>query len=569
MQQRNGEMPLRGIHINISSDPFQHRIPPYLQRAWQGSRISHLETWIRKRYQRATPLELLMGTIVIFMGGIYLLVHVGFFSGRKYQDWRHDHDGRWLENIEFLDMLYPDDGLGLTTAVLVFDPTDPWVAGEESKKQLAPIIQDLCSNQMFKTILVWNNNPMANMTHEELFLDKCAPQKVVIHNSHSHMGQAARYLGCSLASTPYCYFQDHHGPRHWRSLYANFLKYPHLIHTETRDVAAYAQSRWGWCFFNDEIHMHTCHTHPSYGMFVSKENVDRFIQLLELDPIDITQSDMYFFTFMNQVPYQLEGTAGNVFPPFNDEEDRVGDLVENPNNPNLTAAGRDHVHRSVVTLYQHMSRRTGVFPTEEVFPGFHEQVARSPCHSDRCLFLTNVAMFPDPKLFKYEPSVTLLDSERMHNEYYDANSHYYAYPYGYAVDGNDITSWRSQTPIKAGDFIGLDLLMPMRIPLKFRILAGHPDEYREKMIIQISFDGQHWTKIQPRSEVDCSSVVADTMFECRFTIAETGYRFVRLQSPEDFDFPFDIYDFSFSVRVYRGDNGQLLVDEEGMIDGKI
>ena len=65
------------------------------------------------------------------------------------------------------------------------------------------------------------------------------------------MHAAGRYLGCSLAKTPYCYFQDHPGPRHWRSLYANFLRFPNLIHTESRDVEAYARAKWRWCFFND------------------------------------------------------------------------------------------------------------------------------------------------------------------------------------------------------------------------------------------------------------------------------------------------------------------------------
>lgn len=91
-----------------------------------------------------------------------------------------------------------------------------------------------------------------------------------------------------------------------------------------------------------DVHMHTCHQHQGYGTFVSRDNVLRFIELMELDPIDIMQSDMYFTTFMNQVPYQLEGTAA-VFPAYIDEEDREGRLIENKNNPNLTAAGRSHV----------------------------------------------------------------------------------------------------------------------------------------------------------------------------------------------------------------------------------
>lgn len=250
--QRPGDIPLRGIHINISSDPFQHRIPPYLQRAWQESRLSHLQARLVKRYKRATPIELFALSVTIFLGGMYLLVHVGFFSGRKFQDWRYDHTsgslgGPWQQDVQLLDRLYPDDGLGLTTAVLLFEPQDEWSVKEDAEKQLAPLLKDLCDHPIMHRILIWNNNPIVNLTHDHL--SSC--NKVDIHNSYSNMHQAARYLGCSIVTTPYCYFQDHPGSRHLRSLYANFLRHPHLIHSESHDVDAYAQARWRWCFFND------------------------------------------------------------------------------------------------------------------------------------------------------------------------------------------------------------------------------------------------------------------------------------------------------------------------------
>lgn len=65
------------------------------------------------------------------------------------------------------------------------------------------------------------------------------------------MYTVGRYFGCLLTETPYCYFQDQAGQRHLRSLYANFLRHPHLIHGESRDTIAHAQARWRWCFFND------------------------------------------------------------------------------------------------------------------------------------------------------------------------------------------------------------------------------------------------------------------------------------------------------------------------------
>ena len=161
------DLPLRGIHINISSDPFQHRIPPYVQRAWQESRIQEYvtewQTRLKRRYQKASPLELLVLSLIIFASGILLLVHVGFFSGKKYQDWHYDHYG-WLDEVDLLDMLYPDEGRGLTTAVLLFDPEDQWKVAEEAKVTLTPLLDELCGYEMFGSIMIWNNNPLVNMT---------------------------------------------------------------------------------------------------------------------------------------------------------------------------------------------------------------------------------------------------------------------------------------------------------------------------------------------------------------------------------------------------------------------
>ncbi|CAO3615817.1 unnamed protein product [Mucor hiemalis] len=97
--------PLRGIHINISSDPFQHRIPPYIQRLWQESNLRrHLSIWRRrlvKRYQHSGWLEIVVLSVCIFSSCILLLVHVGFFSGKKYQDWQNDHYNKALDEVNY------------------------------------------------------------------------------------------------------------------------------------------------------------------------------------------------------------------------------------------------------------------------------------------------------------------------------------------------------------------------------------------------------------------------------------------------------------------------------------
>lgn len=194
-----------------------------------------------------------------------------------------------------------------------------------------------------------------------IYAPGCAANKVQVYNSPSHMHNAGRYLACSLATTHYCYFQDVAGSRHLRSLYANFLRSPHLLHVESRDPFALSQTRWKWCFFNDgmvsgtlrscvfillssvDVDMHTCHAQIEYGAFVSKENANKFIQLMELDPIDVTYSDAYFALFMNQVPYQLEGYPDSFKEADEKEVAFQLDPFRDQRNPNMSVLERQHL----------------------------------------------------------------------------------------------------------------------------------------------------------------------------------------------------------------------------------
>lgn len=147
-----------------------------------------------------------------------------------------------------------------------------------------------------------------------------------------------------------------------------------------------------------DIHMHTCHSTVGYGTFVSKETVSNFVNMVELDPIDIQYSDQYFVVYTNQVPYMIEGAQGS-FPDEPDLYDREGALMEKKFYPNLTDLERFHVvrkttlphifllflqnpdvslqkHQALVSLYNHLDHRTNVFPDQEEIPSMVEQYAK-------------------------------------------------------------------------------------------------------------------------------------------------------------------------------------------------
>lgn len=149
-----------------------------------------------------------------------------------------------------------------------------------------------------------------------------------------------------------------------------------------------------------------------------------------MDPTEFAFGDMYFSTFMNQVPYQLEN-----------------ELQELPQENAFSAGeGRTrnkiYMHKALVHLYDHLSNGTGEFETEEIYPNMYQRDVRSPCENDRCLFLTNKHSFPDVRTFRYDPTVDITESERIHESYYDTQ-HFIDHPYSHAVDGKGWTAWKS------------------------------------------------------------------------------------------------------------------------------
>ncbi|CEP14417.1 hypothetical protein [Parasitella parasitica] len=558
-QQQTGNNNLRGIHINISSDPFQHRIPPYIQRIWQESRMrKHLSVWRRrlaKRYQQAGLIELVFISICLFAGCIVLLVHVGFFSGKKYQDWQQEHYSDPLDEVDLLDKVYPDEGRSQTTAVVLVKDQ------RQIESTARPILQQLCQYDMFSKLIVWNDDPNTNITIDKIQAHGCTTSRFQIINSPVQMGSSARYHACRLSKTPYCYFQDI--PRkslQLRSTYANFLRSPSLIHGQSVDYTAFVNSQWRYCFSNTGLQLHTCFIDIKAGTFIAKAMVSKFLKNYETTSVVDEFADMYFTMYINQIPYQLEGSNDELLATTAKE---------------LTAKETEHMDLGLAMLYTDLEEGEGIVLLKPYLETTFERNARASCKDDRCLFLTNKQHFPSIELFSYNPAIYVDVLKQMHDDYMPKN--YNNSRYSNAVDMQQETSWKSTQNIRAGDYIGLDMLMPMRTSLMYRFLVNHPYSYRSSLDIQISYDGLLWIKLHPSPSISCQTITDDVepsdnnggeLLECKFIVTDTGYRYIRLKSQKDLDFAFDVYDLSFSAKVKKDANGQLLdiaLNDDGIV----
>ncbi|CAO3653156.1 unnamed protein product [Cunninghamella blakesleeana] len=432
---------------------------------------------------------------------------------------------------------------------------------------IVDILSSLCDYDIFKHIMIWDDDDQdlknqINLSLEDLEISSgCSAEKMSLHKIKSDKKGIARYTACSMANTPYCYFQDiPHQNRHLRSLYSNFLQSSYLIHSESVDGLNYFNSQWSWCLWNEDHQIHTCHNTVGSGTFLTKELSSAFINLMELNLLDPIYADMYFSIWQNQPTYLLQGSSPSspLLLPSNKKSTNTAP-IQYRYSIELTNDEISHIQKAAVILYNNLHSQNGMFTETEDSPKIYtERNAKSPCYNDRCIFLTNIDSLPNMNLFDYHPEYDLHHFIRLHTDYNNGAS-FQQYAYSNAVDDQDSSCWLSNQNIQQGDYIGLDLLMPMPIILKYRILVDHPYSYTRAIQLQISYDGSAWIDLPLKMK--CVPVIGSKkkrLLGCQFIISVTGYRFLRLNTLHDLDYKFAVYDFSVDARVRKGLNGQPL-----------
>ncbi|KAG0242789.1 hypothetical protein BGW41_003465 [Actinomortierella wolfii] len=378
-------------------------------------------------------------------------------------------------NLTNVDMR-PTEGAGMMTAILL-----NW----SRLQNLKEIVDNLCPYEMFKEIMIWNNKVDIHL-EEKIF--NCP--KVRVYNSPDNMFFVARYMACAMASSPYCYFQDDDWQiYHLRAMYANFLRFPQFVHTDTNSDV-WALTNWHWCFYEDEVNMHACFSWLGTGAMTTRENVVKFLKqasVTNMDSLEFAYGDMYYSTFLNQVPYQLENY-----------------LYEMPQDFAFSAGSsgkqrnKDYMHRAARKLWDALERKDPLFEREELHPTFLERDVRSPCLDDRCLIISNKHPFADVRMFKYRPYIDIEQGEILHRQY-EVPDIYVQNPFSKAVDGLDDTAYKSTENIKKGDYVGLDMLMLIDRPIEYRLLYQMGDDWIKNVRIELSQDGTTYLPIIPQT----------------------------------------------------------------------
>ncbi|KAF9192366.1 hypothetical protein BGZ50_008629 [Haplosporangium sp. Z 11] len=487
----------------------------------------------------------------------------------------------WIDRGDITDLdMRPQEGANMTTSILL-----NWSRLDSLKE----IVDHLCPHIMFKEIMIWNNKVDIHL-EEKMF--NCP--KVRVFNSPNNMFFVARYMACAMASSPYCYFQDDDWKIFYlRSMYANFLRFPQFLHTDTNSDV-WALTNWRWCFFEDEVNMHSCFSWLGTGAMATRDSVVKFLKqasVTEMDPLEFAYGDMYFSTYLNQVPYQLENYLVELVDP-------AEDVVAFSKGSEGKTRNKLYMHKAAQKVWDALKRKDPAFEQEELHPTYLERDVRSPCADDRCLVLSNKHPFPDVRMFKYRPYIDIEESEKIHTQY-ENPSIYIRFPFSKAVDGMDNTAYKSTQPIVQGDYIGIDMLLQVHRKIEFRLLYQMGDQWIKNTKLEVAgpdavyrtiplkvtckevrnpdYRGKITSDVQRAflnrpldNRIFDTAVLNESRYggnndrdkepelsyyedygwrtQCKFVVNESsGFRFMRLISGRDERYPFVIYDLGWKV----------------------
>ena len=143
-------------------------------------------------------------------------------------------------------------------------------------------IQYYLKTQLFKQIIVWNNNPEIELTQNQLLPNNQSSNLIRIINSDQNLKDEAKYRACSEATTLVCFYADDDwDTSHYiKSLIASFRSDPNLLHSFTDPYTFYTNLIWS--YFDSTIDLHTGFSWIGCGSVFLREHARRHLQLLEI-----------------------------------------------------------------------------------------------------------------------------------------------------------------------------------------------------------------------------------------------------------------------------------------------
>ncbi|CAM4951560.1 unnamed protein product [Rotaria socialis] len=119
------------------------------------------------------------------------------------------------------------------------------------------VVDYLLHSNLFKEIIIWNNNPQINL-EKSLFQNyNHSLESVRIINSKENLKDEAKYHTCAEAKTMACFYvdDDWDASSYLKSLIADFRADPYVLHSATDPYTFYMNLMW--TYFEREIDLHS------------------------------------------------------------------------------------------------------------------------------------------------------------------------------------------------------------------------------------------------------------------------------------------------------------------------
>ncbi|KEI37569.1 uncharacterized protein L969DRAFT_52531 [Mixia osmundae IAM 14324] len=420
-----------------------------------------------------------------------------------------DDESLKVDVEDVFDSVYRTRPIGVTAIILAW----------KRRRGLQLVVQHLSRYPFIREIIVWNNNALVHLSRDNFNLLPPYNETVLLHpklrivNSPSNLHDFAKHLACSLASYETCYFNDDD----WLNPYLDALYTKYIdqggegarrIVGNTLPWIAWEHRRWR--FENPEIDMTAGFIWLGTGSLAPRQLSQRFVDQMGTRPIQMDRdsvllADMYFGLWTNTYPEQMS----NPLEPIDVEGGEVGwSRGSEVDQWTVVYANILDALRKLYTVLRKQGPLTIPYPFA-LTNRMPEHDARSPCKSDRCLFITSFSPFPSPNLIRYPvkaqaepagewtdrfrkrvadsassiPSSAFFDPHQIshiheHEERFStlhatndsANPLWPTVDYWIsqgswhlAVDGDPSTCWTSSRPPIEGDYIGLLLVKPTNI----------------------------------------------------------------------------------------------------------
>lgn len=401
----------------------------------------------------------------------------------------------------------------------------------------------LCGESLFDTVaqvFIWNNSP-EELTYETFASTGCSKAKLRLHNSPRNLYFYARFLACTQAKTPFCFFQDD-----------DYLVLPQIIQTLGHRIAESPQTAIHLLPAREHLssRLRTILTPPGvrsgfawlgHGTMMSRKRASDFISLvrhLNMPLEEVNLADNYFTILSNQIPeiwfdHGIELGGGQPFT--------VG---QEGNERNLLHIRKACAYLDQLVLGTYGTSHPGtavealpfVQATTDVGQWF---INRSPCLDSLCLLETNIHLLGDV-IPRGQVAIDLIAHEVQYIRVMDKEGvlNYTSHSLSRAVDGVPATAFRSSSLARRGEYVMLDSFSPVDAVLELVFLTPRNNEkILQKCIFQSSLDGDDWLSSPHRlmcrntsmttSTLLRNRLFADALVECSVQVADGRARYFK------------------------------------------